>query len=167
MRWWTSDTHFGHGRVLGFGRGRWATIEDHDRDLVDNWNDLVAPDDEVWHLGDAAWGFDRLVEVLPLLKGRITLVAGNHDTWWPHYRRGFFADESLNSRRDLLADDLRHPARTASDWWRRRREVARLRSMGVTVVPSGETRTTIEVPGGRTVPVDALELDQSHMMTSW
>lgn len=110
MRWWTSDTHFGHESILGFGRGRWATIAEHDRDLVDNWNDVVGAGDEVWHLGDVAWSFDRLVEVLPTLKGRITLVAGNHDSWWPHYRRGFFADESLNSRLDLLYDDLSHLA---------------------------------------------------------
>ena len=82
MRWWTSDTHFGHESILGFGRERWATIDEHDRDLVDNWNDVVGADDEVWHLGDVAWSFDRLVEVLPTLKGRITLVAGNHDSWW-------------------------------------------------------------------------------------
>ena len=124
MRWWTSDTHFGHESILGFGRERWATIDEHDRDLVDNWNDVVGADDEVWHLGDVAWSFDRLVEVLPTLKGRITLVAGNHDSWWPHHRRGFFADESLNSRMDLLADDLAHPARTMADWRRRRRPCA-------------------------------------------
>lgn len=158
MRWWTSDTHFGHESILGFGRGRWATIAEHDRDLVDNWNDVVGAGDEVWHLGDVAWSFDRLVEVLPTLKGRITLVAGNHDSWWPHYRRGFFADESLNSRLDLLYDDLSHPARTLADWRRRRDEVARLRSMGVTVHPSGAASTTMRLADGRSV-----ELDVSHL----
>ena len=160
MRWWTSDTHFGHESILGFGRERWATIDEHDRDLVDNWNDVVGAGDEVWHLGDVAWSFDRLVEVLPTLKGRITLVAGNHDSWWPHHRRGFFADESLNSRMDLLADDLAHPARTMADWRRRRHEVARLRAMGVTVFPAGATSTTMRVPGNRTIDVDVSHLPE-------
>lgn len=160
MRWWTSDTHFGHESILGFGRERWASIGEHDRDLVDNWNDVVCAGDEVWHLGDVAWGFDRLIEVLPTLKGRITLVAGNHDSWWPHYRRGFVADESLNSRMDMLAEDLSYPMRTLADWRRRRDEVARLRAMGVTVHPSGSTATTMRLPGNRTIDVDVSHLPE-------
>ena len=106
MRWWTSDTHFGHESILGFGRERWATIDEHDRDLVDNWNDVVGAGDEVWHLGDVAWSFDRLVEVMPTLKGRITLVAGNHDSLWPEHERTINVGVDVNEWAPISEDDL-------------------------------------------------------------
>ena len=52
-------------------------------DIQSSWNALVAPDDEVWHLGDYAmgnvrWGLDWLAN----LHGVHTIVLGNHDKPW-------------------------------------------------------------------------------------
>jgi calcineurin-like phosphoesterase family protein len=49
------------------------------RDLIDNWNEVVAPEDEVYFLGDFSLSFKFVTQVMPLLKGKIHLVAGNHD----------------------------------------------------------------------------------------
>ena len=86
-------------------------------------------------------------------------MAGNHDSWWPHYRRGFVADESLNSRMDMLAEDLSYPMRTLAIGGPR--QVARLRAMGVTVHPSGSTATTMRLPGNRTIDVDVSTFPKS------
>lgn len=55
-----------------------------DNGLVRRWNEVVAPGDEVWVLGDVALG--RIDESLPLvgrLAGRKRLLTGNHDRCWP------------------------------------------------------------------------------------
>ncbi|MGY2052889.1 metallophosphoesterase [Methylobacterium sp. JK268] len=79
--YFTADTHFGDVRILR-QRGRYPTIEAHDEALIANWNAVVAPGDEVWHLGDFAAGASRTRcrEIFARLNGIKRLVRGNHDT---------------------------------------------------------------------------------------
>lgn len=72
--WVTSDTHLGHRLmrdVRPFG-------DDHDAEIIRRWNDTVAPNDTVWHLGDLVINRSALPLVMQL-HGRIRLVLGNHD----------------------------------------------------------------------------------------
>lgn len=79
--WFTSDTHFGDPRALRIDRRPFPDLAAHDAALIERWNAAVAPDDEVWHLGDFALGPPpaRLAELLGLLHGRKHLVIGNND----------------------------------------------------------------------------------------
>lgn len=81
MIWFTSDTHFGHAKVLAYDNRPFETIEEHDEALIRRWNTLVHPGDTVYHLGDFSWHTKILqVEtVLGLLHGTKILVKGNHD----------------------------------------------------------------------------------------
>lgn len=82
--WFTSDTHFGHERVITFDyavRKRYININEHDDDLIARWNSVVGVRDVVYHLGDFCWsktveGINRYID---LLNGKIVLVKGNHD----------------------------------------------------------------------------------------
>jgi hypothetical protein len=67
----TGDTHFGDLRVLRFDHRPFATLDDHDRALVERWNETVGADDEVWHLGDFALGpsRERVFDLLAALNG--------------------------------------------------------------------------------------------------
>lgn len=47
--------------------------------LIDNWNSRVKPDDIVYHLGDFCWRGSQTKEILSQLKGKVTLITGNHD----------------------------------------------------------------------------------------
>jgi len=78
----TSDTHFGHKRIIEFEATLrpFSTIEEHDRALVERWNAVVRPDDTVWHLGDVFFGKNGHF-VLAALNGRKKLVLGNHDCY--------------------------------------------------------------------------------------
>lgn len=84
----TSDTHFLHKNVLGFmeERGRrWETIEEMEDALIDNINSVVAPNDELYHLGDFSYRKTR--EEAMALRRRIRcrkvhLIPGNHDKDW-------------------------------------------------------------------------------------
>jgi calcineurin-like phosphoesterase family protein len=79
--WFTADTHFGHGATLGqFGRP-FRSVPEMNEPLIGRWNQCVARDDEVWHLGDFA---DRMAPAamnvaLGRLNGTKHLVTGNND----------------------------------------------------------------------------------------
>jgi calcineurin-like phosphoesterase family protein len=78
----TSDTHFGDRRALRFDRRPFAGLAEHDQALVERWNEIVGPHDEVWHLGDFALGppAERIAALLTSLNGRKHLIIGNNDS---------------------------------------------------------------------------------------
>lgn len=80
MIYFTSDTHFGDPRVLRIDHRPFANMTAHDAALVANWNSTVAPEDEVWHLGDfAAKKPGYAAQLLSQLNGKKHLIIGNND----------------------------------------------------------------------------------------
>ena len=81
VRWFTADLHLGHRRIVELEPGRpGPDVDAMNEALIGAWNDVVAPTDDVWVLGDAAMG--TIADTLPLvalLHGRLVLVPGNHD----------------------------------------------------------------------------------------
>jgi calcineurin-like phosphoesterase family protein len=78
--WFTSDTHFADPRVLRIDRRPFASMAEHDAALIQSWNELVRPEDEIWHLGDFARGTTEAVEALLAgLNGTKHLIVGNND----------------------------------------------------------------------------------------
>ena len=86
-RWLISDTHFGHDKVYttftdrytGQNLRPWAANADEgDEYIRDMWNDMIGPDDKVYHLGDVAIP-RRGLKCLKSLPGRKILLHGNHD----------------------------------------------------------------------------------------
>ena len=77
----TSDTHFGDPRVLRLDRRPFPDLAAHDAALIASWNARVAPEDEVWHLGDFALGPNaaRVHDILGDLHGTKRLISGNND----------------------------------------------------------------------------------------
>lgn len=80
MIWFVSDTHFGHANIIRYSQRPFADVKEMDTALVKNWNAVVKPNDDVWHLGDFAFlKKDSFIELLRHLNGRINVVLGNHD----------------------------------------------------------------------------------------
>lgn len=80
--WFTSDTHFGHKNILEYcpKTRQGNSIEEHDKILIQNWNNQVGDNDLVFHLGDVAFAkHDTIWNILNTLKGNIYLIKGNHD----------------------------------------------------------------------------------------
>ena len=77
----TADTHFGHGGALGLYRRPFASVAEMDAALIDRWNRVVAPTDDLYHLGDFAVKQkpERIEALLKALHGRKHLVTGNND----------------------------------------------------------------------------------------
>lgn len=80
MRFYTSDTHFGHAAVIDFCNRPFKDVEDMNEELIRRWNVLVKPGDTVFHLGDFSFmGSIKTKEVVSRLNGKIVLIQGNHD----------------------------------------------------------------------------------------
>lgn len=77
--YFTSDTHFGHAKILVLGDGRpFKSIEEHDEEIIRRWNQVVQPKDEVYHLGDFCFA-QNWSPWRDRLNGKIHIVWGNHD----------------------------------------------------------------------------------------
>lgn len=78
MKFFTSDHHFSHRLMLKI-RG-FESLEEMDSLMIERWNSVISPRDEVYHLGDVSLtGPLRTLHVLNSLNGRIYLIKGNHD----------------------------------------------------------------------------------------
>ena len=160
--WFTSDTHFGH-RLVSEIRKFTSTAE-HDEFIVANWNELVQPDDLVWHLGDVGLGNDaRILETVRQLNGRKQLITGNHDRCWPgsrdsrKYQRAWleafesvqaFARVHVNGEKIMLSHFPYHGDHTEED----RASQYRLRDEGAWLI-HGHLHTTATVTGPRSIHV--------------
>lgn len=78
----TADTHFNHAAILRMCARPFSSIEEHDQALVDNWNAVVAPSDQVFVVGDFAHKADpeKIRKIFHRLRGAKHLVIGNHDS---------------------------------------------------------------------------------------
>ncbi len=83
MIYYISDVHFGHRRMLasdGLDRRPFASLDEMHQVLKDRWNARVTNGDDVYVLGDMAWGeSEEAIAWIATLRGRKHLVVGNHD----------------------------------------------------------------------------------------
>lgn len=101
MRFWTSDSHFGHANIIKYCERPFKDVAHMNEVLVQNWNNVVGEDDTVFHLGDVALGtWDDWDKSLSRLNGHKVLIIGNHDRlfegtdraierWTPIYSQWF------------------------------------------------------------------------------
>jgi len=84
--WFTSDQHYGHAGILKPTMHcrrdlHFSSVEDMDRAMVERWNEVVGPNDEVWCLGDFAYrcSEEYAKGIFNSLNGGKHLVKGNHE----------------------------------------------------------------------------------------
>jgi calcineurin-like phosphoesterase family protein len=78
--WFSADLHLGHESIIRYTGRPFASVDLMDREIIARWNAAVGPKDDVWLLGDFCYGGAAAAAAyLGQLKGRVHLVAGNHD----------------------------------------------------------------------------------------
>lgn len=81
MNYFIADLHFGHVNCLSFDNRPFTDIEKHDKTIIENWNNTVGIDDDVYVLGDISWyNVTKTIEIFKQLNGRLHLIKGNHDS---------------------------------------------------------------------------------------
>ena len=83
-----SDTHFGHANIIKYCDRPFNDADQMDSMLIKNWNEIITPDDIVWHLGDFALkNKEKTINYFRRLNGRKMLVLGNHDIFPEQFYR--------------------------------------------------------------------------------
>ena len=102
MIWFTSDTHFSHANIIRYCDRPYTDTDHMDEDIIARWNEVVSPDDIVFHLGDIALGpIEKSLPKIDRLNGYKIAKLGNHDRpfmrdgkadekrWWDAYNEVF------------------------------------------------------------------------------
>lgn len=101
--WFTSDTHYHHGNVVFYakrpfsspcsckgedeeclsckGYGVIPDVQLMNETMINNWNNVISPEDTIYHIGDFALQCDKkeVTKIAKRLNGHIHWVWGNHD----------------------------------------------------------------------------------------
>lgn len=80
MNYYISDLHMGHENVIKHDNRPFSSLEEMHCVLINNWNSVVTPKDDVYVLGDMFWKPEYALKIMPKLKGKIHLIKGNHDS---------------------------------------------------------------------------------------
>lgn len=75
-----SDTHFGHKKIIQYQDRPFDSVEKMNQIMIDNWNRRASKDDDIYILGDLAFGNQQYVKnLINQLEGKKYLIRGNHD----------------------------------------------------------------------------------------
>jgi len=84
-RFFVSDTHFGHTNTWEKFKNKdgsplrpFASTEEMDEKMIENWNSVVKEFDTVYHLGDCVINLKKM-DIFNRLNGSKRLIRGNHD----------------------------------------------------------------------------------------
>lgn len=103
-----SDTHWGHANVIKYSNRPFADANEMNEKMLAEWNNIVKPQDIVYHLGDVAFmPFDKLKSYLWKCNGTIHMIRGNHDKMIDQNRTEILKQGKIASIRDYY--ELRLP----------------------------------------------------------
>lgn len=76
----TSDLHFAHDKPFLYEPRGFSSPEEHCETIIENWNSIIKPEDEVYILGDLVLtNTESGVEYLKKLSGKKYFIIGNHE----------------------------------------------------------------------------------------
>lgn len=104
--WFTADWHFNHTRIIELCERPFKTVSHMNETIIRNHNELVAPGDNVYVLGDVALGnIDEMPRLVQRMNGRKFLIPGNHDRCWQGNRRvrGIDTQRYIDAGFEILA----------------------------------------------------------------
>ena len=83
MKLYIADCHFFHQSLLNSMDMRpFTSVEEMNETMIERWNSKVKTHDEVYILGDFSMGsVEESEKILMRLKGKLTLIVGNHDSF--------------------------------------------------------------------------------------
>lgn len=78
--WFTSDPHLGHANIIKYCNRPYANVEEMNKQIILNWNNLVKPEHHIFITGDFAFANGNAIKnFLEQLNGHKYLIKGNHD----------------------------------------------------------------------------------------
>lgn len=95
--WVISDTHFNHTNIIKYCDRPFKTSREMDEALITNWNNVVKPQDKIYHLGDVYMNANKeyIESILQRLNGHKRLILGNHDNGKDQILQRYFEKISI------------------------------------------------------------------------
>ena len=78
----TGDHHFGHNNIIKYSNRLFASSEEMDDKMVEEWNSVAGEEDTVFHLGD--FSLSSNLNYVQSLFGRLNGVVYFLPIWWHH-----------------------------------------------------------------------------------
>lgn len=101
----TADLHLNHANIIKYCGRPFETVEQMNYGLVENWNTVVSPEDDVYIVGDVAMGdVEDALKYVQMLNGVLHLIPGNHDKCWEGHFRGGKSPDRRRRMRELYED---------------------------------------------------------------
>lgn len=83
MIYYFGDAHLGHANVIKHDGRPFSNVDEMDKTLINNYNNIVNNNDDVYITGDLFYRNKYNAEdILKKLKGKKHLIIGNHDKHW-------------------------------------------------------------------------------------
>lgn len=111
----TSDEHHGHKNVIKYDNRPFENVYEMTEVLIENNNEMVKPNDKVYHIGDFSWhGPGKTIEIIKRLNGKHHFIMGNHDKvllkpavqeyaeWVKYYHELTIQDPTLKHKKILM-----------------------------------------------------------------
>lgn len=91
----TADEHYNHEKIIQYCTRPFKDTKEYKHNMIKWHNEIVEPNDTVYHLGDFYFGdnWKDMATILNKLNGRHHLIIGNHD-WmyiWNYIEAGFIS----------------------------------------------------------------------------
>ena len=119
MDYLISDLHLDHDNIIDYCDRPFSSVEEMNDMLVEHWNAVVDPDDEVLYGGDLTirTSAAALLDWLNELNGEIVFLLGNHDgTVLEELDRVQFVEEFRFEHRGVPFYAIHDPADDPSNW---------------------------------------------------
>lgn len=105
----TADTHWGHKNILNFNPDtrKYLDIDHMNSSMIKEWNNIVTPNDLVYHLGDVAFtNAEKATAIMNQLNGRKILIKGNHDDKLVQDAKFVACFEEIHSYLEIRHNDI-------------------------------------------------------------
>lgn len=80
MDYFIADTHFNHANIIVHCKRPFASLEEMNFRIVEQWNNTVCKSDNVYFLGDFSLGGTKIAQhYISQLNGNKLILRGNHD----------------------------------------------------------------------------------------
>jgi calcineurin-like phosphoesterase family protein len=114
--WLTSDLHLFHKNIIQYCNRPFSDEYEMNSSIIKVWNETVDPGDRVIVVGDLTAGLydraDALLDVISTLRGKKTLVLGNHDHMTAKWYRNAGFDVVVKS---LVEDGILYVHKPATE----------------------------------------------------
>ena len=81
MIWFCSDLHLGHDKEFVWQARGFKSVDEMNRKIIENLNEVVMPEDDLYILGDLILGnIEEGKKLLRRIPGKVHVILGNHDS---------------------------------------------------------------------------------------